>query len=60
MKKFYRKIRKPLLIYLTYINYFVLILSFCALDSDSDIPYFTAGISWLFLIIRAKREGVFE
>ena len=60
MKEFYKDIRTPFLTWITYLNFVTHILALCALDSDSIIPHIVALITGSFLILRAKREGLFE
>ena len=60
MKEFYKDIRTPFLTWITYINFITFVLSMCALDSDSIIPFIVGVVSGSFLILRAQAEGLFE
>lgn len=60
MKNFYRKIRKPILVTMTYLAFVVYLFAMCSLDSPTYKPYFVAVFSGCFLILRAKAEGWFE
>ena len=52
------KIKNIVLITINYIAFGIFVLSACALDSQSNIPFYTCIVSGLYLILSAYANGL--
>lgn len=57
-RRYKNTIKNKVLITINYIMALILILSICALDSQSNIPFYTCLVSGLYLILSAYANGL--